>query len=367
MLLLAETPAIKHPPMELLFTVDEETGLNGAKGLQPGFVEGRILLNLDSEDEGVFTIGCAGGVDTTVTLGVQPESIPAGAALVQLVVGGLKGGHSGIDIAKHRANANKMLARTLAHIRQQTPLGLVTLTGGSRKNAIPRDARALIWVPVDKQGLVFQAALEMEATLKAEFIRHDSRLFIKATACAEPLGEKRTLSQENTDRALWILLALPNAVDSLSSELEGLVETSSNLATMDIKAGKFCVVSSQRSAVVSRLAEITASIHALARLAGAEVDDKDAYPPWQPKVDSVLLARSKNCYRKLYGEDPVVQVIHAGLECAIIGAIYPGMDMISFGPTMRNPHSPDERLYIPSIAKVWDFLVALLAQMCTAQ
>jgi len=363
MLAMAETPSINHPPLELLFTVDEETGLNGAKNLTPDFVRGRILINLDSEDEGVFTIGCAGGVDTHLNLDIQLEPLRPDAVLFKVVVGGLKGGHSGIDIHKQRGNANKILARTLAHIRTQSDMGLVALTGGSRKNAIPRDAQAVIWVQDAKKALIPQAVQQMEKIVKAEFALTDKDLFIKLIPASETPGDQQSLCLHDTDQTIRMLLALPNAVAGMSAELEGLVETSSNLATADIVGNRLSIVSSQRSAAMSRLDEITATVHAVGKLAGADAQDQDAYPAWQPDMDSALLSCSKSVYRQLYGREPVIQVIHAGLECAIIGDIYPGMDMISLGPTLRNPHSPDERLFIPSIAKVWDFLAALLGQV----
>ena len=363
MLALAEDQSVAHPPLELLFTVDEETGLNGAKNLKSDFVRGRILINLDSEDEGVFTIGCAGGIDTHMTIEGQLEAVPADGVFFKIIVGGLKGGHSGIDIHKHRGNANKILARTLAHIRAQTAMGLVMLSGGSRKNAIPRDAWALIWVEPSQKSLISQAVRQMENTVRVEFAHSDKDLFINSTLVPEAPGDRRALCQRDTDQTIRMLLALPNAVAAMSAELDGLVQTSSNLATVDIEGNRISIVSSQRSAIMSCLDEITTMVHSVATLAGAAAQDQDAYPAWQPDMDSALLSRSKTVYRQLFGREPVVQVIHAGLECAIIGDIYPGMDMISFGPTLCNPHSPDERLYIPSIAKVWDFLIALLAQM----
>jgi dipeptidase D len=352
-----------HPDLELLFTVDEETGLNGAKNLASDFIRGRMLINLDSEDEGVFTIGCAGGVDTHLTFEVQAEPIPNDAVLYDIVVGGLKGGHSGIDIHKHRGNANKILARTLAHIRRQTYMGLVTLSGGSRKNAIPRDARAIVWVEASGRDRVELAVRQMEATIRAELSDSDRDLFINATLAKDVPADAQTLWRHDTDRAIDVLLALPHGVADTSANMTGLVETSNNLATLELTDRRLCIVSSQRSTRMSRLDEITAKVHAIGRLAGARAEDKEAYPAWQPVMESQLLQKCQVLYRRLYNKDPEVQVIHAGLECAIIGDIYPGMDMISLGPTLRNAHSPDERLHIPSVAKVWDFLAALLAGM----
>jgi dipeptidase D len=364
MLTLADQPEMAHPPLELLFTVDEETGLNGAKALRPGFISGGYLINLDSEDEGILTIGCAGGVDTEIRLDIQTENIPADARIMQVVVGGLRGGHSGIDIHRHRANANKLLARTLMRIRREGPLGLVALSGGSRKNAIPRDAQAMIWVGAPGEATACQAVAQMQTTIKAEFASIEPDLFIHCEPVSEPPTGASALTQADTDKAIRLLLSLPNGVADMSTNLEGLVETSSNLATADIKDQRFCVVTSQRSATMSRLDEITAAIHAVAELAGATSEDRDAYPAWPPKPNSRLLGLAEKSYRRLFVKEPVIQAIHAGLECAIIGHIYPEMEMISFGPTMCNPHSPDERLFIPSVQKVWEFLTALLNAMC---
>lgn len=360
MLALAEDDAFTHPPLELLFTVDEETGLNGAKLLDPKFLKGRMLINLDSEDEGVFTIGCAGGIDTTLTLSTPIRSVPAQDPVLHLVVGGLKGGHSGIDIHKHRGNANKILARTIAQIQSVSPVQLISINGGSRKNAIPRDAEAMIWIDPSKTAEAEHVAAEMAQTIKKEFAAIEKDLFVTLTAVPENNAGEMAIGQKATKQTIQMLLSLPNGVYHMSSELEGMVETSSNLATVTLTDGKLIVLSSQRSASASRLDEITAVVHSIAHLAGATVEDQDAYPPWQPRVDSVLLSQSKKTYRMLYHQEPVIQVIHAGLECAVIGDIYQGMDMISFGPTIRNPHSPDERIWIPSIEKVWNFLEALL-------
>jgi len=363
MLALAQDPSIRHPSLELLFTVDEETGLNGAKALQPDFVKGRILINLDSEDEGVFTIGCAGGVDTAMSLAIERQSTLPGGQLLDLVVGGLKGGHSGIDIDKHRANANKIMARALAQVQTVTPLQLLAISGGSRKNAIPRDANATIWIDAADKAAVENTVAELEATIQQEYAHSDKALFIKIHPAPAPEPADGALAPTSTDQAIRMLLSLPNGVYHMSSEIEGMVDTSSNLATVSLEGTKLTIVSSQRSASKSRLREITAAVHAVARLAGATAEDHDAYPPWQPQMASDLLSRSKRAYRMLYGQEPVIQVIHAGLECAVIGDIYPGMDMISLGPTIQNPHSPDERIWIPSIEKVWRFLAALLAEM----
>lgn len=360
MLALSEDPSVVHPPLELLFTVDEETGLNGAKALRLGFIQGRILINLDSEDEGIFTIGCAGGVDTTLSHEFNTHAIDAQMAPYCLMVGGLKGGHSGIDIHKQRGNANKFLARSLAKIDKVATTQLISMQGGSRKNAIPRDAIAVIGINSADALKAKGVVAELEAVLKAEHAHSEDAIFLKMEPVTSDGISNRGINSDDTMKIVHILMALPDGVAGMSSKMDGLVETSSNLATVALEKGRLSIVSSQRSAVMSRLHDITAKVHAVARLSGATAKDHDAYPAWQPELTSPLLQRSKKTYHLLFGHEPTIQVIHAGLECAIIGDIYPNMDMISFGPTIRNPHSPDERLLVPSVEKVWDFLVALL-------
>jgi dipeptidase D len=365
MMVLAETSAMDRPPLELLFTVDEETGLNGAKSLEPGFVQGRQMINLDSEDEGIFTIGCAGGVDTTLTRSMDTQAQSESGRTVHLVVGGLKGGHSGIDIDKHRANANKILARLLDHIRRVSSVRIRTLDGGTRHNAIPRDAQTTLWVPHTEVGSVEQAVAHVASVVRAEYAATEPDLFIRLKKDAQADSDIRALTLADTDHTIQLLLALPNGIAGMSADFEGLVETSSNLATVQLADAKLTILISQRSAVMSRLEEITSRVHAVAALSGARVQDDNVYPPWQPDSGSSLLKRSKAVYQRMFGKSPVIQVIHAGLECAIIGDIYQGMDMISFGPTIQNPHSPDERILMPTVEKVWDFLVALLGDLTT--
>lgn len=359
-LAVAEDETIQRPPLELLFTVDEETGLNGVKKMAPDLIRGRILINLDSEDEGVFTIGCAGGMETVVKLMLATAPLPVGWHNHRLLVGGLTGGHSGIDIHKHRANANKLLARTLAALHQENELRIVELTGGSRHNAIARDAEALVATTADA-ATSERTVAEMEAIVRKEYGDNEAGLFIKISHDTHAAADGLTI--EDTERAIWLLLAMPHGVAGMSPSLPGLVETSSNLATVSVKAGRMHILSSQRSALASRLAEITATVRAVAELAGAEGCDENKYPPWPPETSSPLLRTAKEVYAQLFSKEPVIQVIHAGLECAIIGALYPGMQMISLGPTIRSPHSPTERLYIPSVEQVWRFLVALLARI----
>ena len=327
----ATEPGLVHPPLELFFTIDEETGLTGASELKPGFLQGTALLNIDSEDEGVITVGCAGGIDTHLRIPVPHEDRPEGLVGVQLYAGGMSGGHSGVDIHKMRANA------------------------------IPRDASADLLVrPSDLDAIQARVAA-LASVFAAEFTHTDPNLFLELRpydgACA------RCPTREGTAKILDVLLVFPHGPAAMSTDIEGLVETSNNEAEVRLEDEQLLVLSSQRSSVVSRLDAHTQRIEAVARLAGGEATSGTGYPPWQPNMDSPLLARAQRIYRELFGKDPVVEIIHAGLECGIIGDRYPEMDMISIGPTIVDPHSPDERLLIPTVGMVWDYLVAILADL----
>jgi dipeptidase D len=357
---VADDPGIVRPPMELLFTVDEETGLNGVKQMGRDMIQGRILLNLDSEDEGIFTIGCAGGMDSNLIRQLANEKLTADLVCYELTVGGLNGGHSGIDIHKHRANANKLLARTLAALNKRTACRLVCLEGGSRHNAIARDARAIVACSAELE-IITAVVAEMETTFRGEYGENEAGLFVRVSpAAGTPIVG---LTAEASRQVVALLLALPHGVAGMSPNLSGLVETSSNLAIASVREGRLRILTSQRSSVVSRLAEITAAVRAVAELAGAQVEEENKYPPWPPREEDLLLQKAKQTYAQLFGKPPVIQVIHAGLECAIIGAMYPGMQMLSLGPTIRGPHSPTERLHMPSVEQVWRFLAALLENL----
>jgi len=351
-----------HPPLELLFTVDEETGLTGANALQADFIEGKILLNIDSEDEGVFTVGCAGGRDTHISLALQYEDAPPGFIMARLKTGGMSGGHSGININDERANAIKILARTLMRIKAEFGLRLADISGGTAHNAIPRDAWADIFIPRDNFKTIEKTVADMEEVCKHEFKKIDPDLKISVELQPETMG-KRPLNAADSARIVDLIIALPHGVAAMSTEMKELVETSNNLASAKIANSKIDIVTSQRSSVMSRLDALTWRIEAMARLAGAQAASGNGYPPWQPNLQSPLLARCKDVYRKLFGREPHVEVIHAGLECGIIGDKKAGMDMISFGPTLKNPHAPEEKIHIESIGKIWDFLVELLKSL----
>ena len=323
-----ETP---HPPLELLFTVDEETGLTGAVELEPGFIKGKILLNVDSEDEGVFTVGCAGGKDTRLAIPVTEEAVPGGYKAFKLVAGGMSGGHSGVDIHEQRANGIHVLARGLNDLLRISDLRLVDVTGGTAHNAIPRDAEAVVALPGDQADAAHKLVTELAGALKAEHGKTDPRLSL----VLEPTdAAAKALTAASTRQTVDFILAIPHGVADMSQDMAGLVETSNNLATVKIEGGKACALTSQRSSVMNRLDLLTSRIEAVARLAGGVADTGGGYPAWQPNMDSPLLAKCQAVYQELYGKAPVVEIIHAGLECGIIGGKYEGMDMISFGATI---------------------------------
>lgn len=354
-LALVEDPSVVHPALELLFTVEEEVGLGGANLLQPGFVKGKILLNLDSEDEGTFVVGCAGGQKTSLRRPFTAEE-PAGKTGYRLRVDGLRGGHSGVDIHKHFASANQLLARALFQINQAVPLQLMGVDGGTAHNAIARAAEATFACAAEALSALETFVRDCERMFNAEYAASESGITL--TLASVPLTRAATLAE--TASLIDLLFVLPHGVAAMSASVEGFVETSNNLARIEMVGEALQVVTSQRSTVPSRKAELSERIGTLGRLAGAEVTQGEGYPGWEPDMQSALLKRSVETYQRLFGVAPRVEMIHAGLECGTIGSIYPGMEMISLGATIENPHSPVERLYIPSVGKVWEYLVAFL-------
>ncbi len=354
---------IVHPPLELLFTVDEETGLTGANALKPGFINGKLLINVDSEDEGVFTVGCAGGINTNLTLPVDMENIPSGYKPFLLKAGGMKGGHSGIDIALGKANAIKVMARTIySIITGGYEVFLSNTKGGSAHNAIPRDAESVLFVKESDLDEIKKIVDKSERTIKTEFSFTDPDLEIKLSVGGD-ISYSKAVNTTGVKKICDFILAIPHGVSAMSADIDNLVETSNNLANVNLEDGKIMILTSQRSSVVSRLDALTNSIEAVARLAGGEGVSGDGYPPWEPNMDSKLLAISVKLYEKMYNKKPVVEVIHAGLECGIIGDKNPGMDMISIGPTLKYPHCPDEKIHIGTVGMVWDFLTELMKEL----
>lgn len=354
---------VNHPLMELLFTVDEETGLTGANALEPGFIDGKILINVDSEDEGVFTVGCAGGANTYSSLPLKFEGVPAGYKSYKLVGGGMKGGHSGIDIAMGKANAIQILGRALHFIlNENVDVRIANIKGGSAHNAIPRDAEAVVFIADAEADKVKKIVAEATAIMHEEYKATDPDINVSLIEDSE--GKfSQVLSVKETKKVVEYILAMPHGVAAMSPDIEGLVETSNNFANISVEGSTLKVLTSQRSSVVSRLKAHTSKIESLARLAGGEAKTGDGYPPWQPNMESPLLAKSVKLYEDMFKKKPVVEVIHAGLECGIIGDKNPGMDMISVGPDLRYPHSPDEKIHVGAVGKVWDFLVALIASL----
>jgi len=355
---LAEDSSVRHPQIELLFTVDEETGLTGAKALERDFLRGRLMINLDSETEGVFTVGCAGGRDVVMRRDMRFRPLPDGDQLVTLCVGGLSGGHSGIDIHRHRANACKLLARALNEMLHADGLDLIELGGGTKRNAIPRDAHALLACLPSRVPELRRQAKECEAMFRSEYAA-DPSLFVSVEPAAA--GDRRCAADAADARLLVnLLLALPHGVVEMAPGFPDLVMSSSNLAIADVSENGLNIITSQRCLTASGLEAVSGTVRAVAALAGAQARTESEYPPWTPDLDSPLLSRCREAYRRLFQREAEIRAIHAGLECAVIGRIYPGMDMISVGPTIENAHSPAERLNVPSLSKLWDFLVEVL-------
>jgi dipeptidase D len=358
-LALVEDKGALHPPLELLFTVEEEVGIGGASHLDPALISGKILINLDSEEEGYFVVGCAGGNTIHIELPVSPELTKKHHKSFRLMVKGLQGGHSGVDIHKHRGNANRILARALDRIQQRVPIQIRVIRGGTAHNAIPRQAEAVFTCPGKMSDVCSAQLISLEKELQDEYSTSDPDLRLLITADEED-ENRRVAGLAQSGKIVQLLMALPHGVAEMSASIEGFVETSNNLAVVELVDGALNVTSSQRSTVMSRLEELNRRIEATARLAGAQVTHTDGYPAWGPKMDSSLLQKSVQVYQELFGQRPEVKIIHAGLECGIIGERCGDMDMISLGPTIKNAHSPNEMLHIPSVGRVWSLLISLL-------
>jgi len=352
---------IKHGPIECLITVDEETGLTGAFALKPGFLSGNILLNLDSEDEGEIFIGCAGGIDTVATFTYQKEEIPVQSAAFKIMVSGLQGGHSGDDIHKNRGNANKILTRFLQKASKNADLKLADFNGGNLRNAIAREAFAVVVLPVSKSVNLAKDFETFRSEVLFEFERAEPNLKLLLEKTEMP---GFVIDGETQNRLLNALIACPHGVLEMSSRMEGMVETSTNLASVKfINDNEIKVTTSQRSEIESRKYFAAEMVEAVFTLAGAKVEHSDGYPGWTPNPNSDVLEITVNSYQKLFGVKPVVRSIHAGLECGLFLEKYPELDMVSFGPTIRGAHSPDERLNIETTQKFWKHLVEVLESL----
>lgn len=358
-LALMEDGSVEHGPLELLFTVEEETGLRGAKNLSPALVASRILLNLDSEEEGALYIGCAGGKDTVGRWPVPREPAPAAAVAVRVALKGLKGGHSGLEIDKGLGNAVKLLGRALVPL---SGIGarLATIDGGNMRNAIPRECGALVYLAPEQLQMAQAMVAELAGILRSELSAVDPGL--RLTLERDAAGRGTVLGAQLQDRLLKTITALPSGVQRMSAEIPGLVETSTNVSVINTSADEVVLITSQRSSSATRLTEVVDTVASILELGGAGVEVGEGYPGWQPDMDSPILKLARKCYRELYGKEAEVKAIHAGLECGIIGERIPGMDMISFGPNMEKVHSPDEKVYIDSVANYWKFLLEILKE-----
>ncbi|HRP90662.1 MAG TPA: aminoacyl-histidine dipeptidase [Edaphocola sp.] len=351
---ILEADNIAHPALEALFTIDEETGMTGALGLQPEELQGKILLNLDTEEDDSFSIGCAGGVDVTAT---QNYYLVAGNGVaVQIKIKGLRGGHSGMDIHKGFGNANVLMARFLYLGIDE--IQLIGIDGGGLRNAIPRESTALLYVQ-DLSG--FQNDFEsLKAEIMEEFRSVEPDLNI---TLATVDSSANALSKEDSAQVIAVIKGMHNGVFRMSPDIEGLVEASNNIARVLLVDGKLQILCLTRSSVESTKIQVVEQLEAVCSLADISVETSGDYPGWKPNPDSGILKIMENIYTQKFGTAPIVEACHAGLECGIIGANYPGMEMISFGPTIKGAHSPEEKVSIRSVQKFWDFVKDILANI----
>ena len=355
-----QSATLETGPIEALFTVDEETDMSGTSGLKGDLLQGRILINMDSEEEGVFTIGSAGGAHATIQSTYAEVAAPAGMAAYQVTVQGLKGGHSGLNINLGRGHATKLLVRLLAETADLYGLRLAGITGGTAFNAIPTDATAVVLLPEDQVEGLSAYVQVYEATIQSELSAVEPDLNIKLAAVEPPERVMEEAFQEDLIDALY---AHPQGVLRMSDAVPGLVETSTNMGVTSARDGQLEVISCPRSSVDSSMADVSQMIGSVWELAGYSLAVTDQYNGWKPNPESPIVQLMQGTYQELYGQDPVVSAVHAGLECGAIGGSYPEMDMISIGPTMSDVHSVDERLFIPSVEKVMTLLTTVLQRV----
>ncbi|MBU1098369.1 MAG: cytosol nonspecific dipeptidase [Ignavibacteriae bacterium HGW-Ignavibacteriae-2] len=357
----ATDPDLQHGPLEILCTVDEETGLTGANALKPGFISGKILLNLDSEEDGAFYVGCSGGVDTYGVFELELTKAKKDHEPFEIMVTGLKGGHSGLDVKAGRANAIKLLAQLLNRMND-VKFSIAQISGGSKRNAIPREAEAVILIdPKDKAKVQKIVKLFVQDSL-LEFNTNDGGLKISFTKKKDKV--KKVFTKPFSKKIIRTLLALPHGIMAMSADIPDLVETSTNLATVTMEDNLLQVGTSQRSSIESAKENICNSVKAVFKLADAsQILLGDGYPGWKPNMNSEVLKSSVEVFKKLYSKEPHIKAIHAGLECGILGDKYPGLDMISFGPTIQGAHSPDEKVNIADVEKFYNLLKGILKEI----
>jgi dipeptidase D len=360
-LAVLDDKSLEHGPVECLFTVDEETGLYGAYGLEAGFFKSNKLINLDSEDEGELFIGCAGGMNSKFSFKFVSEPAPKDYFYFKVTIKGLQGGHSGDDIDKGRGNANHLMARLLWDINAKTDLRLHSYQGGNLSNAIPREASFFAGVPFDQKEAMRVKLNCYQADLEEEFGTLEPNLLLDLNSESAP---ETVLAKNDSNRFISVLYACPTGVIAMSHTLPGLVETSLNLASVKgTAAGEWTITTSQRSSVESAKHALSHRLEALFSLAGISASHGEGYPGWNPNPDSNLLKLVAAAYKDIFGKDAKIRAIHAGLECGLFLQKYPGLDMVSFGPTMRGVHSPDERLYIPAVERFWLLLAETLKRL----
>ena len=357
-LAVLESTDLVHGPLECLFTIDEETGLTGAFNLSGDFLKGTRMLNLDTEEEGAVYIGCAGGMDSIAKTKVALVSPGAGKKAFRLKITGLRGGHSGVDIHEGRANALKFLGRALRRTVGPFGLEVASLEGGSKRNALPREAFAVVYADPSRAAALGQELAALTAELRAEYGKIEPGISVAIEPAAD--APPRVFAAADARRIASFLHASLHGMLAMSPDIPGLVQTSTNLAIIETAGDTVTVSMSHRSSVESAKKDVGQMIAAHCELAGFDVEQGDGYPGWAPNVGSALLKQSKQVHAKVFGKEPEVKAIHAGLECGIIGEKYPGLDVISFGPTIQNAHSPTEQVSIPSVAGFWKYLAAML-------
>lgn len=353
-LAIMEMKDLQHGLIEALFTIDEEAGMTGANNLDPKALKGDILLNLDSEDEGELYVGCAGGTDVIITLDYKLVPVCACKKAFNINISNLKGGHSGMEIILQRANSNKVMIRIIRDLYTKFGIEVGKAEGGNMRNAIPREANFTIAIESSKTEAMLAELEAFTALIKAEYAERDENITVTVTETTLPEG---VLCAESLSKFINVVHALPNGIDRMSTVMEGLVETSSNMGIITMADGKFSIMILARSSSKSTMNDLTARMVSIAELAGAKASINNGYEGWKPNLQSPILKTMLERYNALYGKTPEIKAIHAGLECGIFGPIYPNWDMISFGPTIRFPHSPDEKVNIASVEKFFNLLL----------
>jgi dipeptidase D len=356
---LLASKEIAHPAIEALFTIDEETGMTGALALKGGILKGEMMLNLDTEEDNELTIGCAGGADLTCT-GTYKQVKPGGNAAFKVTINGLTGGHSGTDIHKGRGNANKLMNRLLLELTKEFSVSIASIDGGSLRNAIPRESVAVIVAANENAANVKKKVADYSAIVKAEYSTTDSSIAVTIDEASVP---EQAMDMEVQQKLLRSIYSCPNGIYRMSSDIEGLVQTSNNIARVIVKEGSYSVQCLSRSSVDTEKADLLNAIGSAFELAEAEVTIGGAYPGWKPRPEAPIVQVMTDVYKELFKEAPHVSAVHAGLECGILGKNYPDMQMISFGPNIYGAHSPDEKVQISSVQKFWSFLLETLKKI----